>query len=66
MNQIIVQQQTKNIIASGVVFTRTLEKNAPYYVVNYDDSSELTNTVTSGTESQKIIISKKKKIQWQN
>ncbi|PIN73365.1 hypothetical protein COV20_03995 [Candidatus Woesearchaeota archaeon CG10_big_fil_rev_8_21_14_0_10_45_16] len=56
-NQVLVQKQTEGIIMSGVVFTRTLEWNAPYYVINYDDVSGSTDSVTAGRESQSVCIS---------
>ncbi len=56
-NQVLIQKQTENITMSGVVFTRTLEKNAPYYVINYDDKSGSTDSVTSGKENQVMILS---------
>ena len=57
-NQILVQSQTKGIVMSGVAFTRTLESNGPYYVVNYDDSSGESNSVTKGAESRTVKISR--------
>lgn len=47
-DQIIVQEMVLNTSMSGVVFTHDLNTGAPYYVINYDDVSGLTNTVTSG------------------
>jgi len=32
-NQILVQRQTQNIIASGVVFSRSPDLGSPYYIV---------------------------------
>lgn len=47
-DEIIVQDMVTNTSMSGVVFTHDLNTGAPYYVINYDDVSGLTNTVTSG------------------
>ena len=54
-NEILVQKQTQDIAMSGVVFTRKIENNAPYYVINYDESGS-TDSVTSGKENKKIEI----------
>ena len=55
-NQILIQNQTQNVAVSGVVFTRDAVLNRPYYVINYDDSSAKTDSVTSGDESNKVEI----------
>ena len=47
-DQIIIQEMVGNIYSSGVIFTRDLETGANYYVINYDDVTGKTNTVTSG------------------
>ncbi len=47
-DEVLVQEMVLNTIMSGVVFTHDLNTGAPYYVINYDDESGLTNTVTSG------------------
>lgn len=47
-DEVIVQDMVLNTSMSGVVFTHDLNTGAPYYVINYDDVSGLTNTVTSG------------------
>jgi len=57
-NQVLIQPQTENISFSGVIFTRTLGSNAPYYVINYDDSTGETDTVTKGVENKTVKISR--------
>ena len=47
-DEVICQKMVANTTMSGVVFTHDLNTGAPYYVINYDDVSGLTNTVTSG------------------
>ena len=47
-NEFIVQEMIVNTDISGVVFTKDPNNNAPYYVINYDDFSGLTDSVTSG------------------
>ena len=52
-NQILIQNQTKSVYLSGVVFTRTTESGAPYYIINY----ELGGTTTKTTQgiSNKVL-----------
>ena len=47
-NQVLVQRMLSDVTMSGVILTRTLSLGAPYYVINYDDISNRTDTVTSG------------------
>jgi len=47
-DEIIIQEMVLKTIMSGVIFTHDLNTGAPYYVINYDDQSGLTDTVTSG------------------
>ena len=47
-NEVLVQPHVSNVKISGVVFTKEISTNAPYYIVNYDDTSTQTDTVTSG------------------
>ena len=53
--QILVQSQTRDVAYSGVIFTRDIQRNAPYYVINYDTSSK-TDTVTSGAIDKNIRL----------
>lgn len=56
LDQILVQKQTMNVKCSGVVFTANIENGAPYYIINYDDVSGSTESVTSGLEGRVIEL----------
>lgn len=47
-DEVMIQHMVENTTVSGVIFTHDLNTGAPYYVLNYDDQSGLTDTVTSG------------------
>lgn len=48
-DQVLVQRMVENVSMSGVVFTQVLSTGAPYYVINYDDETGSTDSVTAGT-----------------
>ena len=48
LQQVLIQAQVVNIILSGVIFTADLEYGSPYYIINYDDRTGSTDSVTSG------------------
>tara|TARA_B100001057_G_C22863157_1_gene955431 strand:- start:1486 stop:4548 length:3063 start_codon:yes stop_codon:yes gene_type:complete len=49
LNEVLVQPMINNVINSGVIFTRTLSHSAPYYVISFDENSNKTDTITSGS-----------------
>jgi glutamine kinase len=48
-HQVIIQQMIQNVRLTGVLFTQDLSTGAPYYVINYDDESGSTESVTAGS-----------------
>jgi len=47
--EILIQQMVTDVDCSGVIFTHELNSGAPYFVINYDDLSGSTDSVTSGS-----------------
>jgi len=46
--EILIQDMIADVSMSGVVFTREVKTGSPYYVINYDDVTGRTDTVTAG------------------
>lgn len=63
-SKILIQKKISSINSSGVLFNRDLNTGAKYYVINYDDVSGKTDTVTSGStqNSNKILFVYNKKL----
>ena len=56
-SKVIIQEMIGNINCSGVVFNRDMKTGMKYYVINYDDVSKKTDTVTSGnTENSNRVL----------
>jgi len=46
-DQVLIQPMLESVLMSGVAFTRTLERGAPWYVINYEESGG-TEGITGG------------------
>ncbi len=55
--QILIQRQAQNVHYSGVIFTRDIQGNRPYYLINYDDQGS-TDSVTSGRGGKTLWVVK--------
>lgn len=54
-NQVLIQEMVDSVSMSGVVMTRSLNDGSPYYVINYDDVTGKTDSVTSGNSINKTV-----------
>jgi glutamine kinase len=62
-DQVLIQPMVENVSMSGVIFTHDLNTGAPYYVINYDDITGKTDTVTSGnTDTSRTLLIHRKHV----
>jgi glutamine kinase len=57
-NEILIQNQTNKIKISGVIFTKTPDIGAPYFVINYEEGSS-TDGVTKGLINNSVKLFRK-------
>ena len=55
-NQILVMTMVSDVSLSGVIMTHELDSGAPYYVLNYDDETGKTDTITGGGAINKTVL----------
>lgn len=54
-DEVLIQEMIKEPAVTGVIMTRVLADGSPYYVINYDDESGKTDTITGGTGVNKTV-----------
>jgi hypothetical protein len=55
-DQVLVMPMLTGVTMSGVIMTFVIDSGAPYYVLNYDDESGKTDTITGGTGVNKTVL----------
>lgn len=50
-DEVLIQPMLGKVVMSGVAFSRDPSTGGDYYVINYDDTTNSTSSVTSGTSS---------------
>ena len=56
--QILIQTQSSKIKTSGVIFTKHVKNNGPYYNIDYEDGKQ-TDSVTKGISKDSVSIFRK-------
>jgi hypothetical protein len=55
-DQVLVQPMLHDVAVSGVIMTHDIQRGAPFYVVEYDDESGRTDSITGGTGATKAVL----------
>ena len=65
-SHIFIQKMVTDVAVSGVAFSRDLNSFGPYFVINYDDVSGNTASVTSGNgkEANKLLCVHREKVRY--
>ena len=56
LDQVLVQPMLAGVALSGVITTHDIERGSPFYVLNYDDESDQTDSITGGTGVNKAVL----------
>ncbi len=59
-DQVLIQPMLSDVSVSGVIMTHDVEHGAPYYIINFDDESGKTDSVTGGSGVHKAVLVYKK------
>ena len=62
-NQVIIQKQLVTSILHGAMYNYDFRDNSPYYLIEYDDSTQETDTVTGFGERKRVLITRNDKRQ---
>lgn len=54
-DQVLIQPMLMDVQMSGVLMTKVMDDGSPYYVINYDDVSGKTDTITGGQKTAKTV-----------
>lgn len=66
-DEVIVQHMIENVALSGVAFTRHAGTGSPYYIIDYDDETGQTDTITAGKGVAKsLLVWRKAPLSWIN
>ena len=55
--QVLIQTESENVICAGVIFTRDIRQNRPYFTINYSEDGT-TDAVTSGRGGKVLHIAR--------
>ena len=54
-DQVLIQTMIEDVAVSGVIMTHNLEDGSPYYILNYDDMTGKTDSITGGKSIHKTV-----------
>ncbi|MBT8363650.1 MAG: pyruvate, phosphate dikinase, partial [Deltaproteobacteria bacterium] len=55
-DQVLIQPMLCEVAVSGVIMTHDVEHGAPYYIINFDDETGKTDSITGGSGIHKTVL----------